>query len=114
MVASGRGDQEVGSEVFMKVVVEALAYADTDEIAEFYEQQEAGAGIYFVRQLKALIRELEWTGGIHNKRKEFHIRRVRRFPISLYYKIIGEEIRVIAVTHAHRDPSWINKILRKR
>jgi plasmid stabilization system protein ParE len=98
----------------MNVVVEELAELDAQEIVEFYEIQEAGAGIYFLRQLAEVIRQLKFTGGTHSKRKQYHICRVKRFPVALFYKIENGEVRVRAVTHGARNPDRINKLLDMR
>lgn len=43
----------------MRVVIEAAAYSDVDAVSDFFDEQEAGVGLYFVQQFARTARSLE-------------------------------------------------------
>lgn len=98
----------------MKVVIEAAAYQDVDLVSDFYEEQEPGVGAYFVQQFARTARSLEFTGGIHVKRNDFHFCLVERFPVAMYYKVEEGEVRIRAVLDCRRNPRWLNRQLKSR
>ena len=98
----------------MRVVIEAAAYSDVDAVSDFYDQQEAGVGLYFVQQFARTARSLETTGGIHVRRHGFHFCLIERFPVALYYQVESDEVRIVAVLDCRRSPRWIRRQLRDR
>lgn len=98
----------------MKVVIEKDAQNDVEEIANFYERSEQGAGAYFIDQFHTQALELRLHGGIHSMRRGFHFCQVKNFPIGIYYRSESGKISVCAVIDCRRKPSKIQRILRKR
>jgi hypothetical protein len=98
----------------MMVVIEAAAYSDVDAMSDFYDQQESGIGLYFVRQFAHTARDLEATGGIHVRRYGFHFCLIEHFPVALYYQVENKEVRIVAVLDCRRSPRWIRRQLRDR
>jgi hypothetical protein len=76
---------------------------------QFYEEQESGLGIYFLRSLLADIMNLENTAGTHPVYHEpYHQMFSRKFPYAIYYLIENNEVFVDAIIDCRRDPEWIN------
>ena len=98
----------------MKVVIEATAYDDVDLVSDFYERQEPGVGAYFIQQFAHTARSLNVTGGSHSLRRGFHFCLVERFPVAIYYKVEGDEVRIRGVLDCRRSPKWISRQLKKR
>ena len=71
----------------------------------WYEAQSPGLGAEFVRAVDATLqralREPEASAAVHGS-----IRRalVRRFPYGVFYHAITDEVVVLAVVHARRNP----------
>jgi hypothetical protein len=51
----------------MKVILTKSTTADIDEAIEFYENQEPGAGEYFLSSIREDILRLRESAGIHRK-----------------------------------------------
>jgi toxin ParE1/3/4 len=75
------------------------------EVQRWYGAQRPGLGAEFgaeaERALGALIPNAEAFQRVHGE-----IRRVRlhRFPNAIFYRILGEEVVVLAVMHGRRHP----------
>ena len=97
----------------MKIQILDLAKADLIAGHVFYENQEAGLGDYFLRNLFSDIDDLAVTAGSHFKAyRQFHRALSRRFPFAIFYTIEEEIVKIRAVVDCRRRPSWIHKHLR--
>ena len=96
----------------MKLVIVPLALAEVRDAAEFYsEKANFELGLAFVAEFErtaTLVFEHPMLGAIfRGTRRRFHL---RRFPYSIIYQVTTEELRVIAVAHHRRLPSyWANR-----
>ena len=94
-----------------QAVFHRLAEREFIEAAAYFEQEGPGLGIAFIQEVKrcvAGITEFPESGRIvvGSVRR----RLVRRFPYSILYSIKADHIRVLAVMHAKRRPTyWINR-----
>ncbi len=95
----------------MKVRILRSAIEDLAEGRIFYERQEQGIGDYFLDSLFADIDSLAIYSCIHEIKFGFYRQLSKRFPYSIYYKIIGDEAVVFHVLDCRRDPNWIHKTL---
>jgi toxin ParE1/3/4 len=84
------------------------AQQDLREAAEFYREQ-AGAALSqsFLAEFEhsvGLLLQYPRLGAIwrHGRRRLV----TRRFPFSVIYSIVGEQIRILAVAHHSRRPSY--------
>jgi len=105
---------ESGSRSPMVVKIENSAEWDMIEAHWFYEDQEIGAGDYFLRMIRLEILELARTGGVHRKRHGLHFCPSRCFPHGFYYRVDDEIVKVFAVLDSRRSPSWIRQQLKGR
>ena len=67
----------------LKVVFRPAARAEFDGATLWYEDRQPGLGIQFVAEID----------------------RARRFPYSIFYTAESQQIVVLAVFHARRDPA---------
>ncbi len=89
----------------MKPVFRPAAAADIEDAYRWYETQRAGLGGEF---LSAVSETLNLLTANPKKYPVIHreTRRalVRRFPYGLFYRLVDDQIVVVACFHASRDP----------
>ncbi|MBI3927735.1 MAG: type II toxin-antitoxin system RelE/ParE family toxin [Armatimonadetes bacterium] len=95
-----------------QVRIRAVAQADIEEAAQYYELQSSGLGQRFLDEVLSSLQSFESNPfrypAVHDE-----IRRalVHRFPFGVFYLVEPEEVVVIAVMHGTRDPSrWKKRI----
>lgn len=91
----------------MQVVYHPEAEAELLEAVGFYEERLEGLGDRFLNEVDQRISEVldapnRW------RVVEADVRRVilRRFPYGIYYRVAGEELRILAVKHHSRHPDY--------
>ena len=95
----------------MKIAIRAACVADVRGAFLWYEQQRPGLGNEF---LQSFVRTLEV---VREHPLRFRIRGAslrhaltRRFPYRVIYRVMADEVVVLACFHAQRDPSvWISR-----
>jgi len=89
------------------VVFHELAERELLEAASYYSrtQRELGAGLILeVERATMLLAESPLLGrGIDD---QYRVWALRRFPYSLYYRLRGEELQILAVAHQRRRPFY--------
>lgn len=105
----------MGREI-MKIVFHDLAKNDLDEAANFYEQQEQGLGREVYSFLARQIEQLSERAGTHLCLGNCYRAALQgRFPYYLvFYRIEGQQLRILAVLDGRRDPRRNQKLLVKR
>jgi len=96
----------------MTLITLPSAREDLAAGCDFHEQQEDGAGIYFLESLFSDIESLKLYAGIHRKVFGYHRLLSKRFPFAIYFSVETEEVRVRAVLDCRRDPAWIRQRLK--
>lgn len=93
------------------LIVRPEAEQDIQEAFNWYEQRVLGLGREFLRCVDAAFSKINHSPVVYPIRYK-NIRRTltRRFPFGVFYIITNEEIIVLAVLHARRDP----RLWRKR
>lgn len=96
----------------MKYWLHPEAEGDLHDAAEFYRER-AGSSLSqsflgeFEQSVKILLKYpglgSPWRGG--GRRRYF----MKRFPYSLGYTVVGEELRILAVAHQNRRPGYWRK-----
>ena len=92
----------------MNLSVRPRAAADIEDAHSWYESQRRGLGGEFLDAISAVFAVLRESPQryrvVHRDTRRAN---VRRFPFGVFYRIIGEDVVVIACFHARRDPrSW--------
>ena len=77
------------------------AAADVEDAYRWYEAQQAGLGDEFLAAVSTVIESL----GAYRQTRRVNL---RRFPYSLFYRIIDDQIIVVACMHGRRDPDGGN------
>lgn len=88
----------------MKVRILEPAKADLINGFHFYEDQEPGAGRYFLNNLYSDIEGLATTYGIHRQPfGDFHRAISKKFPYAIFYSVREYEIWVEAVIDCRKN-----------
>lgn len=95
--------------VFLREVAD-----DLNDGKDFYDLKESGVGDYFWDSLVADIKSLIIYAGIHRREHGLYRMLAKRFPYAVYYEIVDDIVRIVAVLPMRRNPSWIKGILKGR
>ena len=92
----------------MSLVVRPAAAADLDEAFLWYEAQREGLGEEFLKAVTRLMDALAESPRQHPVvHRDTRRALVRRFPYSVFYRVMGSDVVVVACFHGSRDPeSW--------
>ena len=82
------------------------ARRELDDAALWYESERRGLGEQFLAEVEqALALVLEHPERFPDVHRGLRRIRVRRFPYSVIYRVVGNDIVVHAVFHARRNPA---------
>lgn len=82
-----------------------VARIELIEARDWYERRSSGLGEAFVQEVDRQVQHIaENPAGFPVMLADVRRVRLRRFPYSLFYRIVGDECFVQACFHAHRDP----------
>jgi len=90
------------------------AQSDLREAAQFYEQQGAGLGTYFLDTLFSDIESLILYAGIHIKIDGYFRLLSKSFPFAVYYRPDGDTVNVYAVLDCRKNPNRTIEQLKQR
>ena len=81
------------------------AESDLEYARDWYERQSDGLGDAFLLAIEEVLERIDRTPEL-NAVVHQNVRRAltRRFPYAVYYQIEGDEVVVVGVFHAGRDP----------
>lgn len=94
------------------IIVRRLAASDLADAHAWYDEQRAGLGREFLDEVEAALKRIA-EGPLRFPCALGDVRRalVRRFPYSVYFRIRGDDVRILAVVHQHRDPrEWKKRV----
>jgi plasmid stabilization system protein ParE len=90
------------------LVLRLEARTELDQAYRWYESQEVGLGDDFLEQVQDTLRRISqlpesYPAVYRDVRRAV----VRRFPYSIYYRIVSSRVIVTAVLHGRRNPkAW--------
>lgn len=79
---------------------------EIDDAYNWYEQRQLGLGSDFLDEVQRILEEITANSARYgfadgDIREGF----LNRFPYAIYYRVLADRIRVLAVLHTARDPS---------
>ena len=89
----------------MKLLFRPAAAADLEEAWRWYEERRSGLGREFLDEAEAAVRRI--LNAPHACAIVYKDRRralLERFPYSVVYRLVDEQVVVLAVVHAKRSP----------
>jgi len=97
--------------VALRVRFHPEAAQEVDGAVDWYRERSADAAAGFVAELDYAIEqvtELPETWPAYKENTRRYVFRV--YPYSLIYRLVGDEITIVAVVHAKRKPGyWISR-----
>ncbi len=96
----------------MRIVILPSARDDLADGLQFYENQEAGLGGYFLESLFSDIDSLRLYAGVHRVVFGSHRLLSKRFPFAIYYAVESRTVFVKAVLDCRRNPVFHRQRLR--
>lgn len=100
----------------MRFHLDAGAYQDAIESADWYDARDPGVGQEFLETLDGVIESIqnnsEIGSWVETAPSELNIRRVlmKRFPYSVIYELLPNEVHVLAVAHERQRPNyWLKR-----
>jgi toxin ParE1/3/4 len=95
--------------VNLKIIVTAPARLEIAQAVKYYEEQRPSAGVKFWIEFKVLAKRLKNFPEIYPRFGKRGIRKapMHLYPHSVYYRITGEELRILGVVHGSINPEAI-------
>jgi toxin ParE1/3/4 len=90
------------------VVFHREAEAELECSIAWYENHQEGVGVDFKDEVKAAIDRIKSNPSRHPRYKGGDLRRcrVKRFPFTIYFLELDEEIWLAAIAHDKRKPDY--------
>jgi len=95
----------------VKVILQRGARKEFYEAVEFYAEESTRAAERFIEEFEVAAREIGQHPNRYLKADRNHrVVRLDHFPYSIYYRTVGDVIRINAVAHDKRRPGyWRNR-----
>jgi plasmid stabilization system protein ParE len=92
--------------VNLKIVIIAPARVEIAEAVTYYEGRRPSAGVKFWIEFKILARRLRKFPELHPRFGKRGVRKAMMhvYPYAVYYRIAGEELRILGVVHGAMNP----------
>ncbi|MDX2158595.1 MAG: type II toxin-antitoxin system RelE/ParE family toxin [Hyphomicrobiaceae bacterium] len=98
-----------------RISIRAGAARDIEVAREWYEGEREGLGSAFLDEVEAALERIgERPGGYAIAHGDARRALVRRFPYTIYFRIRGDQVRILAVIHQARDPRVWQRRVRER
>ena len=89
----------------MNLFVRPAAAADIEEAFVWYEARRPGLGDEYLEAVSQAITAIREAPRMHGViHRDVRRAKVRRFPYSVFYRVLEEAIIVVGCFHASRDP----------
>ena len=95
-----------------ELIIRPEARTDLLDTFQWYQEQRSGLGFDFKLCVDAVLSKLQKYPTVYKKIHQ-NIRRAvtKRFPFGIFYIIENNDVIILAVLHARRDPAkWKNRI----
>lgn len=87
------------------VSIETEARQELEDSAQWYEERSKGLGGKFIDAFLGVVGYLETRPLVYTTFEgEYRQAVIKVFPFVIVYKVEGNEVRIIAVFHASRNP----------
>jgi len=91
----------------MRISYSQRSQKELQEIVRYYDQIQQGLAEAFTDELQKQIQQCRASPKIGMLIDNTHRRLVmNRFPFTIVYRVVSDEIQIIAVAHQHRRPEY--------
>ena len=93
----------------MNLRIHRLAVAEIDHEVDYYESRQAGLGTELENEIDAafsLILQFPEAAPQWRERPDRRVAVLDRFPFTLPYQIVGEDVVILALAHTSRRPGY--------
>ena len=98
-----------------QLIIRPEAELDLVEAFQWYEEQSPGLGGEFLRCIDASFDIIIRSPGLYQKvYKDIRRALPQRFPYGIFYIIDDNDLIVLAILHAKRDPKLLKEIRSKK
>lgn len=90
-----------------KILIDPEALQDIQDATDWYNEQLAGLGSHFQKQVKTQISSLKKNAGVYSVRYEdVRCMLIKRFPFLVHYRVIEKQkiVEILAILHTSRNP----------
>jgi toxin ParE1/3/4 len=93
------------------VIFHPLAEEELLDAVSYYEEQETGLGLDYLSEVEHAVNFLvQYPEAGAKVRGAIRRLTLPKFPYSLLYRVLGEQLRVLAVAHHKRKPQyWVDR-----
>jgi plasmid stabilization system protein ParE len=79
---------------------------EIDDAFRWYEQRRPGLGSDFLDDVQMVLAEIDANPARYGfAERDIREGLLNRFPFAVYYRVLANRIRILAVYHASRDPA---------
>ena len=91
-----------------QVTFRSIAQLEFHEAAVWYDNKSPGLGLQFIESVENLVEQISRNPEIFPKVSNQTRRAIlRRFPYTIHFIVENDQIVILAVFHASRDPSHL-------
>lgn len=91
----------------MRVIYHPDAETELIEAATFYARRVPGLGESLLAAFNTTLAQIEsqpnWASPVEG---DIRRRSLRRFPYAIYYRVVGDDLRILAVKHHSQRPDY--------
>lgn len=93
----------------LKIIITAPARLEIAEAVKYYEERRPSAGVKFWIEFKVLAKRLRNFPELYSPFGKRGIRKapMQGYPHTVYYRIAGEELRILGVVDGAMNPETI-------
>jgi plasmid stabilization system protein ParE len=89
----------------LRIIYQRIAREEFDRSIDWYEFQRPGLGAEFEAEVRAMLQDIQRQPNRYPLiTRVTRMSILRRFPFSIYYRVLSDVIFIVAVYHHSRDP----------
>jgi plasmid stabilization system protein ParE len=93
--------------MMLTLTIHEVAETELNEAADFYDLESPGLGTVFIDEIQRAITHIaQYPEASTLIQDRVRIKHLGRFPYSLMYRVLPNEIRILAIAHQKRRPFY--------